>query len=316
LRKYYFFLIICCSTLFISCEENVNPFEKYQERYVFNCILRGDTSLQVATVAKTFTTGGFNPHQNTNDPFISGADVRVWYKDSVYRFYDSSIVRLDTSSYKSPMNIYLNRRFKIEPNEPIEVEIMMPDGKRLKSSTKTAGRVIYDDSSTIFIYNDVKFVDIRWVSPDIGSNYFLPKFSIIYFKKAGNQNIRYIKEVPLKYENNQPVPFMVSKMPLVKIDINTIKQAFKEISDGVSDKASISVVLHPEFLVAAFDDVLSKYYSTSSESFSSLTVTLDETDYSNIQGGYGVFGSFTSTEYMQLKFSRGFITSFGYSIKE
>ena len=316
MRRYYYFFIICFSTLFFSCKENFTPFDEYQERYIFNCILRGDTTLQVATLERTYTTGGFDPYENTEDPFISGADVRVWYKDSVYRFYDTSIVRQDTSRYKSPMNIYLNRRFKMEPNEPIEAEVMLPNGRRLKASTSTAGKVTFLDSSTIFIYNDVKSVYIQWASSSVGSNYFLPKFRIIYYKKEDNQNIRHEKEVPSKYENNLPVPFTTSKMPLVSVDISTIKQALKEIAEEDPDKASYSIVQHPVFTVATLDDALCKYYSTSTESFSSLTVTLDETDYSNIQGGYGIFGSFTSTEYQQLKFAGDFITSFGYKLKE
>jgi hypothetical protein len=314
LRKYYFFLVICCSALFLSCEENFNPFDEYQERYIFNCILRGDTTLQVATLERTYTTGGFDPYQNKEDPFLSGADIRVWYKDSVYRFNDTSIARLDTSRYKSSMNIYLNRRFKVGPDEPVEVEVMLPKGRRLISSTKTAGKVSFLDSSTTTILGTVE-LKFLWTSSSVG-NYFLPKFKIIYYKKESNLNTRYEKEVPLRYENNQPVPFTTSKMPLVSVDTGTVKRALREIAGGDSDKSSYYISLHPEFTVAAFDDVLSKYYSTSTESFSSLTVTLDETDYSNIQGGYGIFGSFTSTEYQQLKFAREFITSFGYKVKE
>ena len=315
MRIYYFFFIIFCSALFFSCNENFSPFDEYQERYIFDCILRGDTTLQVATVARTYTTGGFDPYQNTEDPFISGADMRIWYKDSVYRFYDTSIVRQDTSRYKSPMNIYLNRRFKVEPDESIELEVMLPNGRRLKSSTKTAGKVTFSDSSAIFISSEEKYVNIFWVSTSIG-NYFQTKFKIIYYKKEGDQNTRYEKEIPLKYENNLPVPFTPSKMPLVSIDINTIKQAFREIAGDDPNKASYSILIHPEFTVASFDDALCKYYSTSTETFSSLTITLDETDYSNIQGGYGIFSSFTSTKYQQLKFADELITSFGYKIKE
>jgi hypothetical protein len=209
----------------------------------------------------------------------------------------------------------LNRRFKVEPDESIEVEVMLPNGRRLNSSTKTAGRVSFLDSSTTTIWGSVDLIFL-WTGPSVGINYFLPKFSIIYYKKEGDQNTRHEKEVPFRYENNLPVPFTTSKMPLVSVSINTLKRALEEISEEDSDKASYSIALHPEFAVAAFDDVLSKYYSTSTQSFSSLTVTLDETDYSNIQGGYGIFGSFTSTEYQQLKFAREFITSFGYTIKE
>jgi len=194
--------------------------------------------LQVASVARTYTTGGFDPYLNTEDPFITGADVRVWYKDSVYRFYDTSVVRLDTSRYNPSMNIYLNRRFKVEPDEPIEVEVMLPNGRRLKSSTKSAGRVTFLDSSTIFIYGEVKLINIFWASSSVGSNYFLPKFCIIYYKKEGNQDIRHEKEVPLRYENNLPVPFTTSKMPLVSVNITTIKRALEDIAEGDPDKAS------------------------------------------------------------------------------
>jgi hypothetical protein len=193
---------------------------------------------------------------------------------------------------------------------------MLPNGRRLKSSTKTAGRVSFLDSSTITIWREIELINILWTSSAVGSNYFLPKFKIIYYKKEGNQNTRHEKEVPLRYENNLPVPFTTSKMPLVSVDLNTISRALEEISEGDSDKESYSISLHPEFVVAAFDDVLSKYFSTSTQSFSSLTVTLDENEYSNIQGGYGIFGSFTSTQYQELKFGRDYINSFGYLIKE
>ena len=272
--------------------------------------------MQAATVERAYITGGFDPYQNTNDPFLSGADVRVWYKDSVYRFYDTSVVRSDTSRYKSSMNIYMNRRFKVEPAESIEVEVMLPNGRRLKSSTKSAGKVTFLDNSTLFIYNDVKIIKFFWTSSSVGTNFFLPKFRIIYYKKEGSQNTRHEKEIPLRYEDNMPVPFTTSKVPQVSVDLNTIKRALNEIAEGDPDKAAYSISLHPVFTVATLDDALCKYYSTSTQSFSSITVSLDETDYSNIQGGYGIFGSFTSDEYQQLKFVGEFITSLGYKIKE
>jgi hypothetical protein len=300
--------------IFTSCEEDFNPFEEYQERYVFNCILRGDTTLQVATVAKTYYSG-FDALSNTEDPFLKGADIRIWYGDSVYLFSDTSIARSDTSRYNSQFNLYKCDKFSAEFNQTIEAEIMLPDGKRLKSSIKTPARTLFESSSATTIpAGTTTSFRIGWTNSTSGI-YFLPDFSIFYYKKEGNLQVRYIKEVPAYYENDTPVYFTPIRQTSVTLTIETLLKALEEIS-GNDDKSNYTIKLTPVFKVAAFDEALSRYYSVTSQTFDHLTVRVDENDYSNIEGGYGIFGAFTSTQYTNLKLYSSYITSLGYKVTD
>jgi len=316
MKNWKHFIIIIAPVLFYSCEENFNPFGESGEQYVLNCILRGDTTLQLATVARTYNTGGFNPFDNVQDPYLSGAEVRVWYKDSVFLLKDTSIVRNDTSRYKSPINIYTSSRFSIGFNEPLEIEVLLPNGRRLKSSTRSAGRTTYQStSSTTIPGSSANFITIEWTSSSPGIYYF-PEFSIVYYKKEGSQLTRYIKKVPSHYESGTPVYFKPMQQASIRISAETLLTALNEISEGDDEKSNYTIDLRPIIKIAAFDEALSRYYSTTSKSADPLTVTVDENDYSNIDGGFGIFASFTSARYTNIKFFSSFITPLGYNVLE
>jgi hypothetical protein len=300
--------------IFTSCEEDFNPFGDYQESYVFNCVLRGDTALQAATVAKTYNSG-FDALSNTEDPFLKGADIRIWFGDSVYLFSDTSITRDDTSRYNTPFNLYKCEKFLVEYNQTIEAEIMLPNGRRLRSSIITPAKTLFESSSATTIPAGTNSTfRIGWTN-STSSIYFLPAFSIIYYKNQGNQQVQYTKEVPAYYDNETPVYFTPVRQTSVTLKIETLVKALEEIS-GEDDKSKYTIKLSPVFKVAAFDESLSRYYSVTSQTFDHLTVRVDENDYTNIEGGFGIFGAFTSTKYQNLKLYGSYITSLGYKITD
>lgn len=303
---------ILLSFIVTSCEEDFDPFGEYREQYVFNCILRGDTALQVATVGKTYNPG-YDAMANTEDPFIKGAEVRIWYGDSVYLFSDTIAFRTDTSRYKAPMNFYKSEKFRVNFGEPIEAEILLPNGRRLKSSIIAPARTLFENTSstTIPAGTNTTF-RIQWSNNSNGI-YYLPDFSIKYYKKEGNQQVEYIKKIPAHYENNKAVFFTPTRQNSVTIKVETLKKALEEIA-GNESKSDFTIKLSPVFKVAAFDEALSRYYSISSQTFDHLTVRVDENDYSNIEGGFGIFGAFTSAQYTNLKLFSNFITSLGYKV--
>jgi len=88
--------ILFLSIIAISCEENFDPFGDYKEKYVLTCLLDGNSDYQVATLSRSYFTGSFSPYDNTTDPALEGAEIRVWISDSVYLFKDSIIERTDT----------------------------------------------------------------------------------------------------------------------------------------------------------------------------------------------------------------------------
>ena len=315
MRILLFLLFI--SFFFISCEEDFNPYGDYTERFAFTCILKSDQKNQTATLFRSYRPDGYDPSTYTDDPSIIGADIRVWYNDSVFVFRDTSEVRIDTSRYKTPFKYYYNKQFSVGNRKTIELEVLLPNGKRLRSTSVTPGQINYDDQSDALIPTGSKtIVQINWSTLDEGT-YFAPEMLIRYKQNINGQIVDKTKKVPNKYvyQGNNLVPVFPapSANATVVYELDAITNALQEISNGDPNKHNYSVYQKLIFIVAAFDLPTSRYVSSTGGNIDDLTVNTDVSDYSNIQGGFGLFGSYSKRNYTRLRFQEVFIESFGYN---
>lgn len=310
MKKLYLTLLILVSLSFNSCDEDFNPYGDYQEKYAFTCILKNDDNFQTATLFKSYLT-------TLSDPSVTGADIRVWYNDSVFVFKDTSVARTDTSRYKTPFNFYYNEKLRVDYNKFIELEVLLPNGKRLRSSSFTPGRINYDNQSEVLIppvsSNIIQFI---WNSFETGI-YFLPRLTIRYRQNVNGEIFEKTKVVALKYveQGGEFVPIYSSPISASTIvyQLDAVKRALEEISAGDPDKSNYSILEKVSYNVTAFDLPVSKYISSTGGSFDDLTVSVDVADYSNIEGGFGLFGSYSKREYTRLRFLQEYIESFGYN---
>ena len=104
-----------------SCDDNFNPKAPFKEQYVLNCIIRGDSASQIAILSKTYDVSGFDPNTNNIDPSISGAQVYLKWKGTLYQLRDSSIARTDTSRYKDPIKFYYTNAFTPAAHDSVEI---------------------------------------------------------------------------------------------------------------------------------------------------------------------------------------------------
>ncbi len=173
--------------LLVSCEEDFNPYGDYQEKFAFTCILKNDDNFQTATLFKKSIL------QLPSDPSVIGADVRVWYNDSVFVFRDSSVARTDTSRYKSPFSFYYNKNFTAASDKLIELEVLLPNGKRLRSSSVTPKKITFDNESEVLIPPvSTNIIQIIWNAFDAGT-YFSPRLTIRYKQNVNGEIIEKIK---------------------------------------------------------------------------------------------------------------------------
>ncbi len=312
---YLFFSAFIMLLTLASCDQSLNPKGDYYERYVLNCILQGDTTYQVAVISHSYDVEGFDPYKNTIDPAITGADLRLWYNDSVFVFRDSVVTRLGNTRYDDSLKIYYLKNIHIDYNKPIEIEALLPNGRRLKSSTSSANKIIFDEeNSKVIPPVNTNLVDILW-NQNNSNEYFLPKFIVTYYKKVNGVPERHTIEMPIKYIQDGskyiPVYPVVSGQYGISYDPEVIKKALLLISDGDPNKNNYSVLISNQVKVYSLDQNLVRYYSSTSQD-NNFTVRLDENDYSNIDGGFGVFGSYVLTNYT-IRFTPEFITDLGYT---
>ena len=70
-------ILIIALVLFISCDEDFNPYGDFVEKFAFTCILKNDANYQTATLFKSYRPDGFDPYSYTTDPSVIGADIRI-----------------------------------------------------------------------------------------------------------------------------------------------------------------------------------------------------------------------------------------------
>jgi len=295
-------LVLLAFWLAACNEEPFSPKGEYQERYALFGIMRADTNLQVVTVTKSYDVEGLNPFANKKDPFVKNCFIRIWRgKDEVHILRDSVTVRTIDKRYPDSARFYYTDNLIPKKDDVLEIECLLPNGRRLKAKTMVLNPWELDVSHTdnIFPSKDKPYVMIRWRSsvPDL---VYSPRVMLYYDKKINGVFHLEKVDVPLTYtvDNGKRVPVYArpSNNLYLKIDTLAIGNVLREISkdDPVKSNYRIrAIIIH--FYI--YDRNLSAFYSSSRKIGDEFSVRVDELDFTNIEGGFGVFGSYTVQKY-------------------
>jgi hypothetical protein len=312
------------SIIFVaSCKDSLDPFGETNEKYVVNCIIKCDTNYQVLTLTHSYTATNYDPYSSTTDPAIKGAIIRLWEgNDKVTFFSDTTISRDTSSSYKTPYSLYHASGIQPDQNTVLTLEVILPSGKKLTATSTVPLKAAFTKlgqldgkGDTLVPPPDKDYVKAQWgtVTAPKGTVY-LPRMYIIYKVPVNGVEVRKTKLVPKGYFTYQGVEYpeypAMSNVPWLTIDMSVIKRCLTEISEGDSDKSKYkiySIVVD----VLSLDANLSTYYNATNKNKDPYAVKLYETDFSNITGGFGVFGA----SYLggtTIDISAPYVRTFGY----
>ncbi|MCX6152232.1 MAG: hypothetical protein NTX22_17030 [Ignavibacteriales bacterium] len=299
--------------LLASCDQNVDPKTPFKERYILTFLMRGDTTFQTATLTRSYDAEGIDPNTSRIDPSITDADIRLWYDGEVYQLRDTIIERKDTTRYTDLLHYYyLNLEAKQNTN--LEVRVLLRNGKRLYAVTKTPATLLFDSLSFLIPHEDKRDIAFVWHTADEGV-YYMPRLKIFYkLNEPGNVQ-RLSKEVPLAYRQsgNDSVPLYpkLSKNTFLNFENAALDSVMKQIGVGEVNKKNI--VIYDAYLeLLIFDNAVSAYISSTNGYLDEYSIRIDEKDYTNIQGGYGIFGSYIRQKY-NLVLRQEYVLSFGYA---
>ncbi|MDP4115440.1 MAG: DUF4249 family protein [Bacteroidota bacterium] len=315
--------VIFISFFFTSCKEDFSPKIEYSEQYIVYAVFASNVegrpaSLQVV-VAKTYDVDGYNPNTNTIDPLIANAEVSITIKDKVYPFVPDSIRRMDTTRYKDKMHYYsyFDNIFFLKSNDVITITAKLPNGKVLSAVSKVPPSLLFDysyDFSFGFSADLNRLAtgetwDISWDNSESGHLY-TPQLLLHYTITNDSGVIYRTKEIPCKYVHNKAIYPSSSFDNFVSYDYSAIDAAIASISEGDADKSKYKM---GDFVLAIVDynPPLAKFYSSTHGSLDEYSIRLDETTYSNISGGLGVFGIY-KTNPITFYLRASYIKKFGY----
>ncbi|PKL83207.1 MAG: hypothetical protein CVV24_06220 [Ignavibacteriae bacterium HGW-Ignavibacteriae-3] len=307
------FLIILLFGLLVSCKENFEPFGDLKDKYVLNCVIKGDTTFQIASITRTYANDNYNPYSNTTDHNVGGALIRIWNGDSVVVLRDSILDKPANSKYQNPYHLYYTNKFKLV-SSTIQIEAILPNGVRLTGEATVPNEVKFNYTDKVYPPVSKSFVEFIW-NPGVLDNAYLTQVSIYYYKADDPKKTVQIAYVPASYINQGGVDFPIAPKPnnanKLVIDVATINKTMELISAGDPNKANY-VILGPFLEVVSFGKSLSTYFNSITRTNDAYTVNLSEIDYSNISNGLGVFGVYLKN-YQPFTFTHAFIKSFGYT---
>jgi hypothetical protein len=311
-----------------SCNTDFDINAPQRDVYVLNCILRNDTSIQYATISKNyFTENGVAPPSNTIEPNIKGATIKIFHNDLVFVMRDTT-VELTESETSVRVDCYYVRNLELEPGKTVSIEAALPGGEILKSSIQVHFTLV---APSTFPQDNlaqenrrgsyVKFPFYLWrfrIGLTETSNILsYPRMEIDYEKYEGGMYINKKTLVPLAYYLSSDDNLIVKSSALTfsynyyaYTSLEIVNKTMQDISG--SDPFKNNYVITRVFLnITSLDPELSKYYSAYQVWSNAASIRLRPTDYSNIEGGKGIFGICYKSSHSQ-DVDKAYVNSFGY----
>ncbi|MCL5029543.1 MAG: hypothetical protein M1480_11075 [Bacteroidetes bacterium] len=307
-QKIFLLLAVVLMLLNMSCQEDFNPKTDFKEQYILNCYVNldydyYDSTLIYATVSKLYNVDGFDPSKNKINPYVSGVKIYCSYNAGTYQLEQDTLkIRKDTlnpPSFKyDTIQVYYKSFLKyIFPSHTMSVTAVMPDGKVLSASIQ-----LLEGLQLGFSYDFINFFKtrinrflfgnaftIRW-GGYTNERLYLPKLTIPYEKDSSYS--MYYQEVPCTYINRngkyEPLFPSPTSKDSISYDYSAIDSTMAQITRVENFKNFVGTIV---FQMVEMDAALSKYYESTHGSIDQHSISLDQSVYSNINGGIGIFGS-------------------------
>lgn len=315
-QKNNIFVLLFALVIMVSCSEDVNIKSEFEEEYLLNCVLSLDTTYQVAYLSKSFDIDGFDIDSYEGDPFVKNANLVLRDGNNTYIFREAQIDSLEGFNIGRPITYYYLDNYQPYGNRTVTIGATLPDGNRVIATQQTVTRKlsylpIFRRSIPPVDTTD-KNIEFR-VYDEFEGDYFVPKLEVIYEHPLSSGNY-FSTEVPINYVEKsgslQPIYPNVYRLIDFAYDRDVMGITMRKISEGDPAKGNYKVITGMMTMLVLNED-LAAYYSASSFINDNYSITVSQPDYSNVEGGGGIFGSFSKIS-GKIKISKNYISSFGY----
>lgn len=316
-RIVFYAAILFLALMAISCENTVSimaPASEQKDEYVLNCVFNANLYNQVVTITKSYFSDVSDPYTNTNDPFVSGAKITMYYKDLKFEFQENKKPRSDTSRYKTPQSYYLARTTPFKGGDSVSIVATLANGIVLKSAVRvpvnpvTVKNITYLTTSRTTTTGRNIFV--TWNLDANQSKMYYPKFVINYQKRVNGvlQPTEYQKEIPSNYvfdgKNWNPYYWGLMRHNDISFDFDAVDSALVSICPDFGQRINYKIT-SATIKLMVIDEYIASYYSTNNGYMDDVTIRVDEPDYSNVSGAHGIFGcliTYNTTVYVEREY--------------
>ncbi|MGE5400593.1 MAG: DUF4249 family protein [Ignavibacteriales bacterium] len=322
MKKILLIISLAVIALFnISCEETVNPKAEFKQQYILTCIINVSSDTVRAVISRTYDVDGFNPDINNVDPAVSGAVVTIYQGNQSFQLREGSRIRTDTSRYSNKQQYYYATGIKFLAQKDIKIVAQLKSGEVLSAVTTPPESNDFKFSYTfpdgidpkVNWYLAGEYYTFSW-EPVNSDHFAFPRLSILYRKDINGRKVEFLTQVPATYikQGDKQIPYypLYSQADSCSFEYRCIDSALHKVANGDPNTTDY-FLKYVQVDMMEFDKALTSYYSSTKGVLDNFSIRSDETVYSNINGGLGIFGCYRITSVRKL-LDASYVVKLGY----
>lgn len=298
------FLLFCPVSVIIlisGCDVSINPSGPIQPRLVVYSILTTFSDTQYVRVYSSMSL-------NSEETSVNDAIVTVTDGSNTYAFRYMPISGPNTSRHKNNIDIYYAYPFRPQENKEYTLTVATTTMGTATAKTRIPGKGSIECYTLAELYGgSIQPVVARFTLDDLAKAY-LVRMYIVYtadnpWEPEETRTKEKYFEVPSFWkvlDYNYELHLKIFPSPTRRISPPGQKYYLAATFPYPTRQESVYHIVHHNFnarfkravfYLIQFDEPWYKYYATGNLFQDRLAVRLDSPDYSNIEGGFGLFGS-------------------------
>jgi hypothetical protein len=293
----FVFVILLTAT---GCHEAFSPKGPFQQRLVAYSVLSTQTDTQYVRLDLSFNPDGFDPNTVTDKVVDTTAQVVVTAGNQTFSFHDTLLTSDRQAPLPSPVHAFVNSSFRPQPGTSYVLTVVSTHGTISASTTMPAtGTLAVRDQSKLLYPGSFPNQNIE-VDGILGrtAKGFLVRF-IVEFSPESDTSIRAEQPIPLSYDqgsSGSPVPVFPQLQRATSFQFAEsypVANFIQTLAEITSQYKSKIILRRAKFYLVQTDESLYDYYNIVNGFEDKYSIRTDQPDYTNIQKGLGVFGSFS-----------------------
>lgn len=292
---FVFGLCLCC----LSCDESFNPKGPFRPFLVVYSVLSNTKHDQYVRVYSSYDPPRFDPYEVSTETTLRDAIVQITQQNTITVLHDTVVHRRDTLRYHDGIYVYVANSLTPEPGKTYSLAVHTPGFAPISSVVTLPAKAGFQFAATAAsaIQNPklVRPVDVAVGLSMLTRLYKIQLFVIFEYREGSVIRVDSM-EVPLSAPDTSltdaqwPIP--------IYADRRGINQrfggiAYKAIMDRIVYKHSVAVkFVRTTVLVTQIGEPLFNYNSITQGFNDEFSIRTDQPDYTNIQGGFGLFAAF------------------------
>ncbi len=288
-------LLFSIAVILAACDTDFSPKGQYEQRLIVYSILSNRSDSQYVRIYTTYNLSGYDQGEQSSDTQVRGADVQLSDVLGNYELTETTIPRDDKSRYSSDIVAYMISPCRIQPGRQYSLAITSSAGNASATATVPTNGVIYFRNPSVLRNPDVFNEDIvasAQVSP-LARGY-LVRFFIDVDVYVGQELVRKRLEVPSGILQNQYQYPILNRRPPEPIQLFNIYfslDVYKMFRKALVKQYGGFSLQGAMLVLTQVDKNLYNYYGVANGFQDPYSVREDLPDYTNIDGGFGVFGA-------------------------